>query len=231
LYTIPSKIKLMCLARGPTPLHENPESEAYGRLRAEIIDGLLSPNARLVEQDLSDHLGVSRPAVRLALIRLEHDGLVVRARNRGARVRLVPESEAIEILEARAALEGLAAHHAAIVAGDDEIAMLRQISAEQAADHARGDLLAMSAANTRLHRAIIEASRHQTVSRLSALLGPQLVQFQYRTILQPGRPEQSLQEHAEILDAIAAHDAQRAERAMRTHLANVTATLRSRAQS
>jgi DNA-binding GntR family transcriptional regulator len=209
-------------------LQETPESEAYRRLRTEIIDGRLSPNARLVEQDLSDHFGVSRPAVRGALIRLEHDGLVVRARNRGARVRLVPESEAIEILEARAALEGLAAYHAAIVAGDDEVASLRRIADEQAAEYARGDLLAMSAANTALHRAIIEASRHQTVSRLSALLGPQLVQFQYRTILQPGRPERSLQEHAEIVDAIAAHDPQRAEQAMRTHLANVTAALRTR---
>lgn len=212
-----------------TASHENSESEAYRRLRAEIVDGVLSPNQRLVEQDLGDQLGVGRPAIRTALIRLEHDGLVVRTRNRGARVRLVPEAEAVEILEARAALESLAARHAALLASDREIAALLAIAAEMAAAHRRGDLLAMSEANGRLHRAIIDASRHATVGRLSAQLARQLVQFQYRTILQPGRAECSLAEHREIVEAIAAHDPDRAERAMRDHLGNVAEALRARA--
>ena len=47
-----------------------------------------------------------------ALVRLQQDGLVEREPNRGARVRRVSEQEAVEILEARAALEGLAAGYA-----------------------------------------------------------------------------------------------------------------------
>ena len=57
--------------------------------------------------------GRAAGAIRTALLRLEHDGLVVRERNRGARVRRISAEEAVEILEARAALESLAAGYAA----------------------------------------------------------------------------------------------------------------------
>ena len=93
-------------------------ADGYEELRKAIVSGELLPGERLLEEDLSARLGFGRAAVRMALVRLEHDGLVQRERHRGARVRRVSESEAVEILEARAALEGLAARHAAVNADD-----------------------------------------------------------------------------------------------------------------
>ena len=58
--------------------------------------------------------------MREAILRLGHEGLVVRERNRGARVRRFTVGEAIEILEARAALESLAAGYAALRRSEDE---------------------------------------------------------------------------------------------------------------
>ena len=74
------------------------------------------PNERLIESDLIDSLGVSRAAVRIILAQLENEGLVVREPNRGARVRMVSEAEAIEITQTRAALESLVAQQAALSA-------------------------------------------------------------------------------------------------------------------
>jgi DNA-binding FadR family transcriptional regulator len=51
------------------------------------------------------------------------------------------------------------------------------------------------------------------------------VRYQYRTILIPGRSEHSYAEHEAIVDAVAARDPERAERAMYTHLANVANAL------
>jgi DNA-binding GntR family transcriptional regulator len=205
---------------------ETTEAEAYQRMHAEIAAGVLGPNERLVEKDLAERFGLSRPAVRTALIRLEHDGLVVREPNRGARVRSVSKAEAVEIMETRAALESLAAREAAVRADDAEIAELREINAEMQRLRREGDLIAMSAGNDRLHGRIIEISGQSTVARLVALLGPQLVRFHYRTILEPGRPEGSLSEHEQVVAAIAAHDPDLAESAMRTHLTNVAEALR-----
>lgn len=207
-----------------------PRDDAYETLRDGIVAGELAPNQHLVEQELAERYAVSRATVRTALVRLEQDGLVVRERNRGARVRLVSEREAIEILEARAALESIAARHAALKATDDDVAELRGITAEMRRLHELGDLLAMSDCNARLHRRILELSGHETVRRLTAMLNSQMVRFQYRTVLAPGRPQRSLAEHGAIVDAIAAHDGAAAEEAMRTHLSHVARTLHERAE-
>ena len=88
-------------------------TSSYDALRAAIVSGEIAPDARLVEAEVSSTFGMSRGAVRTALIRLEQDGLVVREPHRGARVRKVSNEEAVEILQARAVLEGLAARQAA----------------------------------------------------------------------------------------------------------------------
>lgn len=203
-------------------------ADAYDTLRAEIAEGRLSPNERLVEHDLVARYGLSRAAVRMALVRLEQDRVVVREPNRGARVRRVTEAEAVEILETRAALEGIAAGHAARHATTDQIAELQRIAAEMARLHARGDLLAMSDANARMHSLILLASGHATVRRVAGSLKSQMVRFQYRTILVAGRADESLAEHAAIVAAIAAGDSDGAEQAMRRHLVNVARALRAR---
>jgi len=82
-------------------------------LREAIVDGRFQPNERLVEADLERAFGAGRTAIRAALVRLDQEGLVERQPNRGARVRLVSDREALEIEEVRVALEQMLAKHAA----------------------------------------------------------------------------------------------------------------------
>jgi DNA-binding GntR family transcriptional regulator len=204
-------------------------ADPYQRLRTEILAGRLQPNERLIEADLVASLGVSRTAVRAALVRLAHEGLVEHERNRGAKVRLVGEQEAVEILETRAVLEGLIARKAAENATADDIAELREILDSMRTRLAAGDLLGSSEPNVQLHAAILRIARHGTVERLVSTLNSQLVRYQYRTILQPGRPDRSLAEHEAIVEAIAAGDGDAAEAAMRWHLSQVAEALRAAA--
>ena len=165
-------------------------------------------------------------AVRAALARLEMEGLVERERYRGARVRLISEAEAIEILEVRAALESLAARYAAQQVAPLESDQLCGIIAEMERRIAARDLLGSSELNSQLHGSILQISRHTAAIRLLEMLKPQQVRYQYRTILVPGRPEQSLCEHRAIVEAVTSHDADRAEQAMRRHLNQVAEALR-----
>jgi len=123
-------------------------------------------------------------------------------------------------------LEGLAARHAASNATPEDIAALNEILDEMHRRLDAGDLLAASDHNALLHGRILEISRHATATRLIATLKSQLVRFQYRTILLPGRSEHSFGEHRAIVQAIADHDPDAAERAMRTHLSHVAEALR-----
>jgi DNA-binding GntR family transcriptional regulator len=201
------------------------------RLREAIITGRLQPNERLIESDLAQSMGVSRTVIRNALARLEHEGLVEHERHRGARVRLVDEGEAVEILEARAVLEGLAARLAAQRATRHDTSELKAVVKAMTRLRRAGDLLGVSDENARLHRRIIEISDHATAARLIAALNSQMVRFQYRTILLPGRSERSLAEHTAIVDAIAAGDGDGAEAAMRAHLSHVAEALRESRRS
>jgi DNA-binding GntR family transcriptional regulator len=207
------------------------ELESTNRLRDAITSGDFQPNQRLVEKDLVALLGTSRGSVRVVLARLEQEGLVVREPNRGARVRLVSAAEAIEIVEARCVLEGLAARHAALNATSRDITALREIMAELHRLRKAGDLLAYADENRELHSLIARISGHRTAATLLQLLKSQSVTFQYRSILRPGRADQSIREHKALVDAIIAHNPDAAEAAMRAHLDRALSALKASIES
>jgi DNA-binding GntR family transcriptional regulator len=199
-----------------------PAPSGYEMLRDAITSGALQPSQRLVEAELSETFGLSRAAVRTALVRLEQDGLVSHERHRGAKVRLVTEREA---------LESLAVRSAALNATKGDVAELRGLLREMRSLLKAGELVRVSDVNARLHRRLLEISQNQTAIRLTSTLNSQLVRFQFRTILAPGRGPQSLAEHTAVVDAVAAHDPDAAERAMRTHLLHVVETVRAGAEA
>ncbi|MDQ7800457.1 MAG: GntR family transcriptional regulator [Armatimonadota bacterium] len=212
--------------RAVRPKRGEGEAYCYQQLRRAVLEGRLVPGQRLVETELARMLGVGRAAVRTALARLEQEGVVERSPNRGARVRLLTEEEAVEILEARAALECLAARHAALRARPQDVRELRAILREMAACARRGDSLGYSECNGRFHHVLVRASGHATAQRLLDSLWAQMVRYQYRTVLAPGRLPRSLEEHRAIVDAVAAKDPDAAEARMRAHLQAVLTSLR-----
>jgi DNA-binding GntR family transcriptional regulator len=200
--------------------------EAYRRLREAIVSGHFQPNERLVEASLVKELGSGRSAVRAALVRLDQEGLVTLERNRGARVRLISDREALEIEEVRAALEGLLAFRAAVSATEADLRDLRQVLVEMSVRLELGDSIGYSELNARFHQRIWAAADHPTAARLVGGLKSQGIRFQYQTILRPGRSERSMREHERIFSALVAHDSDGAEAAMREHLGEVLETLK-----
>ena len=200
---------------------------SYDELRGAIVRGEIAPNSRLVEADISSVFAMSRGAVRNALIRLEQEGLVIREPNRGARVRQVSDGEAVEILQARAVLEGLAVRQTAERIDEAGAERLRECLALHRELLDSGDLLGASDANAELHAALLELSGHTTAQRLIRGLSAQMVRYQYRTILIPGRPAASQAEHAAIVEAVVAKMPRQAEETMRRHLFNVARALQS----
>ena len=205
--------------------------DGYERLYQAILRGEFQPNERLIEMDLAERYNVGRAAIRTALARLEQDGLVEREPNRGARVRAISEEQAVETIEARAVLEGLAARYAARNVTDADIVELRAIVGEMEVCLAEGDLLGISDGDTRLHGRLLQIASNKTVARLIERLHAQLIRSQFRLILVPGRPPRLVAEQRAIVEAVASRDPDAAEAAMRAHLLNTVATLRALAGS
>ncbi|MGC1575574.1 MAG: GntR family transcriptional regulator [Beijerinckiaceae bacterium] len=200
--------------------------DVTARLREAITSGRFQPSERLIEMELAASLATNRTNVRTALAQLEQEGLVVREANRGARVRLVSHEDAIEITQARGALEAFVAGLAAARAKRSDHARLRTLVEEMRAAVETGDLIAYSKINGLLHAEILRIAGHRTAAKLLANLNSQVVRFQYRSILLPGRSRRSLAEHEKIIAAICGGDVEAAERAMGAHLRAAAEALR-----
>lgn len=194
-------------------------------LRRDILAGVFPPGDRLVELRLTERYGVGRAAVRDALVELAGEGLVERQPNRGATVRRLGIDEAIQITEARAALEAVIAAHAARNATDDERAELVGIERRMRDAVARGAGDEYSELNGLLHRRLCEMSRHTVAEHLVANLRHRSTHQQYRLARMPGRPAESVDQHAAIVAAVVGGDEAGAAHAMRAHLESVVAVL------
>jgi DNA-binding GntR family transcriptional regulator len=190
-------------------------------LRAEIVGGVFTAGERLIESDLCERYSCGRAVARAALVQLESEGLVVRQPNRGATVRRISVAEAIEITEARAALEQLIAARAARNATRTDVEELRGIVVDMRDAVKTDDGSRYSELNRTLHRRLCDIGRHAIAADLVQNLRNRAVSHQYRLSMMPGRPAESLEQHAAIVDAVVAGDESAAAAAMGAHLGSV----------
>lgn len=200
-------------------------SDVTLRLREAITRGRLTPNERLIEADLAGQYRVNRAHIRTALAMLDQEGLVVRERNRGARVRAISDAEALEIAGTRLVIETMVARQAAERIDAATRKALRAVEADMRAAVAAEDYGRFSECNAALHREIQRIAGNATATRILDTLKSHLVRLQYRVILLPGRPQSSLAEHRAVVDAICKGDGAAAETAMRRHLESFTRLL------
>jgi DNA-binding GntR family transcriptional regulator len=200
---------------------EQAKQLALTKLRQAILRGEMAPAQRLVENELAEEFGVTRASIRAALIDLASEGLVERIRNRGSRVRVVSVEEAVAITECRMVLEGLCAAKAAVMASEEQLTGLAELGEAMTKAVAAGEPLTYSELNAELHGRILRISGQQVAVELLDRLNAQLVRHRFQLALRPGRPQQSLNEHLAMVEAIRARDPQAADAAVRAHLSSV----------
>ncbi|MCC4800769.1 GntR family transcriptional regulator [Enterovibrio norvegicus] len=186
-----------------------------------IVLGKFASGMKISEPELSRELGVSRGPLREAMMRLESMGLVERVPHVGARVVTISAAQLAEIYAVREALEGMAIRQACANITQTEIESLRQLLKrhEQHIDHVDGATYFHQQGDFDFHYLIIQASRN---SKLIGLLCDELYHLvrMYRTqsTRTASRPENALNEHLQILDALEERDAELAEMLMRRHI-------------
>ena len=196
---------------GPRPDGPGPAERAespYEVLKNAILHGELGPGQPLVEASLAAWCNVSRTPVREALMRLEQDGLVGRT-DRGLVVRERSPEEIIDLYETRMILEATAGRVAAERRTDHDIRTLRRYL-NRGEDAGAADPRAMVAANQQFHRAVWRASHNESLLDLLERLNLHLARYPETTLQYPGRWAQAWKQHAELIDAIAARDGERA---------------------
>ena len=187
---------------------------AYARLLEAIRTGAFVPGDRLRETDVAARLDLSRTPVREALRRLEADGIVEHRPRLGAIIRRLSHGELVELYEMRSVLERTAAGMAAKHASAPEIAALRDLNAAIASSAPSR----AAALNQDFHRGIYLATRNRFLLDAARALNNALMLMGPTTLDDPARIAVVSKQHAAILDAIAAGDAQAAGNAAEAHL-------------
>lgn len=197
------------------------KDKAYAALKSAIIkmDLYNSPDPiRLDERELSERLGVSRTPIREAIAMLEREGFVKTLPRRGIHVVRKTKREIIEMIQAWAALESMAARLIARNASDAEIAELRALFDSFTDAHAASHRVdEYSTANIAFHQCLIRLSGSPLLVDLTNNLFLHVRAIRHRTIFEHDRARRSIEEHMGIIEALEARDAELAERLVREH--------------
>jgi DNA-binding GntR family transcriptional regulator len=205
-----TEVKIKPVQR-PAPLRQS----VYDALIDLIVSGELPPGQHLVETDIAGQLGVSRQPIREALHRMEAEGWVDLRPSQGAFVHVPTDSEVDELLDVRQLLEAETARLAAASADKDGVARLRSLWQRGSSAAEAGDVTQAVAANNDFHHEVATQAGNAVLADLAGSVSRR-VQWYYRMVA-PARSHGSWAEHAELIDAIEAHDAQRAQQLARSH--------------
>jgi DNA-binding GntR family transcriptional regulator len=204
----------------PLPGVENFKHQVYAALKDAIaamdIYGSRS-EIRLDERGLAEDFGVSRTPVREAMAQLEREGFVRTVPRRGVYVARKTKRQVIDLIIAWAALEGMAARLVTQTAGDKEIAALRRMFATFEDGKVRAHLDEYSEINIEFHQALIRMSGNTTLVDLAENLFTHMRMIRRKTIGERDRADRSIRDHTQIIEALEARDAGRAEILVRDH--------------
>jgi DNA-binding GntR family transcriptional regulator len=214
------------LVVAPIDSRETFKNKAYAALRNVIMSSDIyrsRTDLRLDERQLAQDFGISRTPVREAMAQLEREGFVRSVPRRGIYVVRKTKQEVIELIQAWAALESMAARLITESASDEDIAGLRRMFATFEGDKLHAKLDEYSEVNINFHQTLIELSGNQALIRLAANLFTHMRMIRGRTIGEDDRVERSIRDHMNIIQALEARDTERAEDLVRQHALGLAA--------
>ncbi|HZZ52045.1 MAG TPA: GntR family transcriptional regulator [Pseudonocardia sp.] len=193
------------------------------QLRQEILLGQLEPGTAISQQGLCEVYGTSRMPVRDALVKLMNEGLLHSGIGGQAVVARLTREDILDSFDIEAVVHSRAARRATIAAGEEELSYLEQLHEEMVEAHRAGDLERVGELNWAFHRTINLASGSPKLIAMMRTVSLDVPRDYLKEL--PGWAERANSEHAEIVAAFRARDADRVAELMQRHLERAGANL------
>jgi GntR family transcriptional regulator, transcriptional repressor for pyruvate dehydrogenase complex len=206
--------------------------QILAQLREYVATAGLTAGDRLPsERELAENMGVSRASIKQAIVVLEVQGLVEIRHGGGTYLRkdslnIEPITTLVErrrrlpdVLDAREALETKLAELAALRRTEDDLVELDAALAAMRVEIEEGEF--GENGDRRFHAAVTNAAHSDLLAEFMHEIAEQIAESRHESLQQPGRPQRSLTQHAQIAEAIRARDTTAAVAAMRAHLETV----------
>jgi GntR family transcriptional regulator, rspAB operon transcriptional repressor len=199
--------------------------QIHGAIRAAIIRLWLAPNQAISENEVADALGVSRTPVREAFVRLADEGLLVAFPQLGTFVAPISRSALEQSQFLREAVECSAAKRAAERCSASDAVVLRHLLERHRVAKVQGDFDLFHELDESTHQEIVRISGNPNIWKVVVEARSHLDRARRLDLANPLPAAEVLEHHAEFIDAIAAHDPDRAEKVMRNHVRHILARL------
>ncbi len=209
-------------------------TQAFERLRHDIIRGHLAPAERLRIQALSERYQIGATAIREALSRLVTDGLVQSEDQRGFTVAPVSREELLDLTQTRIQVEQMALRMA-VANGDLEwetqvLSSVHRLSRLESQPWSEEMMANWTLAHRQFHEALFIGCGSPWTVKLCRLLYDKSERYRNLSAIEgKERGRDVTNEHKELADAAMARDADALCRAIEAHLGLTTRLIVERA--
>lgn len=210
------------------PVRQTAHQVALDHVRTHLSNGTLKPDDRIRQEQLADELGTSVIPIREALKTLQAEGLIRYVPHRGFHVARLSVDELSETYLIRRLLEDEIVRIAAPRLRDEHFATLSASIDEMESAAADGNIGAMIAANRRFHFTIFEAADRPRMVDFIRILWQTTDSYRSMYYAESGARRRVNDEHRSIVEALRAHDVERAVRELDQHRQHAVADLERR---
>jgi DNA-binding GntR family transcriptional regulator len=203
------------------------QEHAVAALRRLIVNGGLTPGARVNQEQLAADVGLSVAPIREALRVLEQEGQLTYLPRRGYFVTELHIADLEEIYALRQVLEERAARHALPGLDDETLARIDDAAADCERAAKAADVAAELEANRRFHFAMLDAPDRPHVMRMIRLLWDSTEAYRALYYNAPEERAESLQAHARIVAALRGGNADTLVRELDAHRERALEVLRA----
>lgn len=194
--------------------------DAYEYIKNKIMTFEFAPGSDISDYKLEQQLEMSRSPIREAIMRLSSDGLIEVANNKTI-VAPMTLKDIVEICQVRKAIE-IAAIEILFENSGPGQPLLDSLLERMESMKRAGDLAKNYALDDQFHSLLLEAAANSRIMDIGNKMRLQISRARWLNIFMPSRLGYANSEHAEIYDALAARDMERAKAAMGKHLDNST---------
>ncbi len=189
----------------------------FERIREDILNMRYQPGDKLNELHLADELNVSRTPVREALKQLAADGIVEDIPNRGMIVIGISPQDLDDIYFMRQAIDNVAIKWAINRITEDELNSLIETYELMEFYSKKNDIHMIFKLINQFHEIINIATKSPFLENVLLDFHHVTKSMRFKSLSRPGRLEEVLVEHKNILDAVKSKNFEEATKAVRTH--------------
>ena len=209
--------------REPSTLHAN----LVKRIRELVIEGDLEPGAKVPERILCERFNVSRTPLREALKTLASEGWLEILPHKGARVTRLNEEDIDQMFPIMGALEALSGELACANLSEEQFAEIRALHYQMVLHYTRHELAPYFHINQLIHEKILAAAANPLLVQMYQTLSGRIRRARYVANMSEDRWAQAIEEHEEMLSALASRDGQSLANVLRRHLSNKCETVKA----